>query len=97
MKRFLRDGRSSIASDCSPERRSPMKNSPEKQSPVKDDKNDEHELVFKIKRTSMLTKAKTTQLEPIPQTPEKKKRNISTQRVEQGINLKNKVNTSSKR
>lgn len=78
MKRFLRDGRSSIASDCSPQFRSPVKNSPEKQSPVKNDKSEDNELVFKIKRTSMLTKAKTTQLEPIPQTPEKKKRNIST-------------------
>ena len=45
----------------------------------------------------MLTKAKTTQLEPIPQTPEKKKRNISTQRVEQVPGVKSKLNTSSKR
>ena len=80
----MRHGRESITSDCSPQCRSPVKLSPVKCSPDKQSPNkyDDNEPILKVKRASMLTKAKTTQLEPIPQTPEKKKRNISTLRVE---------------
>ena len=84
--------------DCSPDchSRSPIKYTPEKLSPEKNFKADDSVPILKIKRTSALMKAKTTVLDDIPQTPEKKKRNIS---INEGKlnNTKTKLNTSSKR
>ena len=96
VRRLLKEGRQSI--DCSPEchSRSPTKYTPEKLSPEKNSKADDSAPILRIKRTSTLMKAKTTQLDSVPQTPEKKKRNIS---INEGkLNTtKTKLNTSSKR
>ena len=67
VKRLLKEGRQSMGSDCSPERRSrspskfsPAKYTPEKLSPEKLTKVEESAPILKIKRTSTLMKANTT-------------------------------------
>ena len=95
VKRLLKERRNSAESPCSPERYSrspqrfsPAKYSPEKLSPEKLAKANAEDPSLLIKRTSMLIKPKATELDSVPQTPEKKKKSISVTRTKFSNSIK---------